>query len=199
MNNKIIVMYENTDKELNMSLYDFVQEYYRNANHIMVCHVTEEEYKIMIEQIKKGCLDERKQSAKDDIRYVHYRYLMVYDPYDNCISIANYNDYEQKGNYYVDNSGIHYNENGIQFPKNFHYQPISRGVKVYTTETYEEVINHYMENSYNKQISLSKEQIKRYEKAYKKLLDTTNPRDFSEKDMRNLKALIAMIITKYNQ
>ena len=41
---KIIVMFENEDKELNMSLYDFIDEQYRKANPIIVCHVTEEEY-----------------------------------------------------------------------------------------------------------------------------------------------------------
>lgn len=40
---KIIAMLENEDRELNMSLYDFIDEQYRKANPIMVCHVTEEE------------------------------------------------------------------------------------------------------------------------------------------------------------
>ena len=53
---KIIVMFENEDKELNMSLYDFVNEQYRKANPIMVCHVTEEEYKVMLGQINHGRL-----------------------------------------------------------------------------------------------------------------------------------------------
>lgn len=33
---KIIVMFENEDKELNMSLYDFIDEQYRKANPIMM-------------------------------------------------------------------------------------------------------------------------------------------------------------------
>ena len=55
---KIIVMFENEDKELNMSLYDFIDEQYRKANPIIVCHVTEEEYSNMKKQIKSGFLNE---------------------------------------------------------------------------------------------------------------------------------------------
>lgn len=35
-----------------MSLYDFVNEQYRKANPIMVCHVTEEEYKLLSKSVK---------------------------------------------------------------------------------------------------------------------------------------------------
>ena len=56
---KIIAMLENEDRELNMSLYDFIDEQYRKANPIMVCHVTEEEYNNMKKQIKAGYLNER--------------------------------------------------------------------------------------------------------------------------------------------
>ena len=48
---KIIVMFEDEDKELNMSLYDFINEQYRKANPIMVCHVTEEEYKAELQKM----------------------------------------------------------------------------------------------------------------------------------------------------
>ncbi len=65
---KIIVMFENEDKELNMSLYDFVNEQYRKANPIMVCHVTEEEYKVMLGQIKRGRLNERAKNSSERIR-----------------------------------------------------------------------------------------------------------------------------------
>ena len=62
---KIIVMFENEDKELNMSLYDFIDEQYRKANPIMVCHVTEEEYSTKVEA---GYIIE--QSVKEDIHSV---------------------------------------------------------------------------------------------------------------------------------
>ncbi len=63
---KIIVMFENEDEELNMSLYDFIDEQYRKANPIIVCHVTEEEYSNMKKQIKSGCLNERLPRITDD-------------------------------------------------------------------------------------------------------------------------------------
>lgn len=145
MMKKIIVMFQNEDKELNMSLYDFVSEQYRHSNPIMVCHVTEEEYKIMLEQIKKGCLSERlPRTTQETLGYNKFRYLLAYDKICNNICIANYENFEQKGNYVVDNEGIHYNKNGIQFPKD---PLVSRflgwNVRVYTTENYEDVISHY--------------------------------------------------------
>ena len=105
--NKIIVMLENEDKELNISLYDFVNEQYRNANPIMVCHVTEKEYKIMLEQIKRGgLLNERLQTPMETLEYNKSRYLLAYNCISRNICIANYEDFEQKGNYVLDSEGL---------------------------------------------------------------------------------------------
>ena len=76
---KIIVMFENEDKELNMSLYDFIDEQYRKNNPIMVCHVTEEEYNNMKKQVKSGCLNERlPRITNNQIGYNKFRYVVVY-------------------------------------------------------------------------------------------------------------------------
>ena len=57
--NTIIVMFEDRDKELNISLYDFIDEQYQKSIPIIVCHVTKEEYNTMRNQVKNGCLNER--------------------------------------------------------------------------------------------------------------------------------------------
>lgn len=200
--NKIIIMLENEDKQLNMSLYDFVDEQYRNANPIMVCHVTEKEYKIMLEQIKHGGLNERlPRITKDTLGYNKFRYLLAYDRVCNNICIANYEDFEQKGNYVVDSEGLHYDKNGLQFPNDPRVsRVVGRGVKVYTTETYEDVISHYKSsNECLTQISLSNDEIKRFEKAYERLSKSVKPNDYTEDNLKEFRVLFAKILSKCDQ
>ena len=200
--NKIIVASKNEDKELNMSLYDFVAEQYRHANPIMVCHVTEKEYKIMLEQIKRGGLNERwPRITQETLGYNKFRYLLAYDRVCNNICIANYEDFEQKGNYVVDNEGLHYDENGIQFPNDpLVSRVVGWSVKAYTTETYEDVISHYKScNECSTQIFLSDDEIKRFEKAYKRLSKSLKPNDYTEYDLKEFRVLFAIILDKCDQ
>lgn len=195
---KIIVMFENEDRELNMSLYDFVNEQYRKANPIMVCHVTEEEYKVMLEQIKHGRLNERSQRiVQEELGYDKFRYLLAFDRVCNNICIANYEDLEQKGNYVVDSDGIHYNENGLQFPKDqYMSRVVGYGIKVYTTETYKDVIRHYKNNECWTQISLSNDEIKRFEEAYKLLSESVKTDDYTEDNLKEFHSLFRKILDK---
>lgn len=200
--NKIIVMLEDEDKELNISLYDFVNEQYRNANPIMVCHVTEKEYKIMLEQIKRGgLLNERLRTPMETLEYNKSRYLLAYNCISRNICIANYEDFEQKGNYVLDSEGLHYDKNGIQFPNNpLVSRVISWNVKIYTTETYEDVISHYKSsNKSSTQISLSNDDIERFEKAYKCLSQSVSPDDYTKNNLKEFRALFAKILTKCDQ
>lgn len=144
--NKIIVMFENEDKELNMSLYDFIDEQYRLSNPLMVCHVTEDEYNIMKKQIKLGCLYERlpRITNDKDRGYNKFRYVVTYDRIENNLLISDYANKQKIGSYVVDSEGIHYNENGYQITNH----PDTRGfvflgLKVYTTESYSDIIKHY--------------------------------------------------------
>lgn len=145
---KIIAMLENEDRELNMSLYDFIDEQYRRANPIMVCHVTEEEYNNMKKQIKSGYLHERlpRIAAKGDIGYNKFRYVVTYDKHSNDLLISDYDNPDKIGSYRIDNEGIHYDEKGYQITNH----PIPSGfisswhnLKVYTTESYKNIIAHY--------------------------------------------------------
>lgn len=199
--NKIIVMFEKEDKELNMSLYDFIKEQYRHANPILVCHVTKEEYKIMLDQIKHGGLNERlPRITQETLGYNKFRYLLAYDKTCNNICIANYENFEQKGNYVVDNYGLHYNKNGIQFPNDpLVSRVVGYGVKVYTTETYEDVISQYKSCQKLTQISLSDNEIERFEVAYERLSKSLKPNDYSESDLKEFRVLFAKILSKCDQ
>lgn len=143
---KIIVMFENEDRELNMSLYDFIDAQYRNAIPIMVCHVTEEEYSNMKKQIKSGCLYERlpRITEEKDRGYNKFRYVVTYDSIENNLLISDYDNPKKIGSYVIDTDGIHYNENGYQITNH----PYARrfvfcDLKVYTTETYKDIVSHY--------------------------------------------------------
>lgn len=143
---KIIVMFENEDRELNMCLYDFVDAQYRVSNPIMVCHVTEEEYINMRKQVKSGCLNERLPRITDEnhIGYNKFRYVITYDRIENNLLISDYDNPKNIGSYVIDSDGIHYNENGYQITNH----PDARrfafcGLKVYTTESYNDIIEHY--------------------------------------------------------
>lgn len=152
---KIIVMFEDEDKELNMSLYDFINEQYRNANPIMVCHVTEEEYSNMKLQIKSGCLHERlpRIITNEERGYNKFRYVVAYNSIENNLLISDYDNPEKIGNYTIDMDGIHYNEKGYQVTNH----PDARRFaffkfKVYTTESYTDIFTHYETVSKNNTI-----------------------------------------------
>ena len=126
-----------------MSLYDFVDEQYRRANPILVCYVTEREYGRMKEQLKSGALNERLQRVENR-GYNGFRYVIAYDKLENNLLVSDYCNPTKIGSYIIDADGIHYDENGYQLtnhpnsPKFFSYT-----VKVYTTESYEDIIAHY--------------------------------------------------------
>ncbi len=143
---KIIVMFKDKDKELNMSLYDFINEQYLKANPIMVCHVTEEEYRNMKLQIKSGYLKERlpRVTTDEEIGYNKFRCVVTYDRVENNLLISDYDNPEKIGNYTLDMDGIHYNEKGYQVtnhPDNCRFGFLNP--RIYTTESYNDIIAHY--------------------------------------------------------
>lgn len=168
---KIIEMLGDRDKVLNMSLYEYIESQYKNGNKFIACHVTEEEYKCMLQQIKNGCLNERNSRiSRDSMEYDKFRYMLAYNPISNNILLANYNDFNAIGTYTIDNDGIHFDEEGLQFPKDYSISRVIGGTKIYTTTSYEEVIEHYSNIMDN---NIPNESI---EKIIDKILN--NPRDF---------------------
>ncbi len=144
---EVIAMYEEEDKELNMSLYDFIDECYRKAIPIMVCHVTNREYVNMKEQLKSGKLKERLPwiTNEKERGYNKFRYIITYDVVENNLLISDYENPEKIGTYFLDSDGVHYDEKGHQVMDTscFVYRDIRWKIKVYTTETYEDIISYY--------------------------------------------------------
>lgn len=146
--NKIIIMFEKEDIEIDMSLYDFISNQYRNGVSMLVCNVTEEEYKEMQRQVKIGSLRERstRMMNNKEIGYNRFKYLLKYNNNSNQIYISDYSNPEKRGSYTLDSEGIHYDEEGYQFSKSFMQKIEKCRLKVYTTETYNDVIKHYSVN-----------------------------------------------------
>lgn len=145
---RIIVMFEKEDIEIDMSLYDFISNQYRNGVSMLVCNVTEEEYKEMQRQIKIGCLRERSTRimSNEEIGYNKFRYLLKYNNKSTEICISDYNNLKKRGSYKIDSEGIHYDEEGYQFSNNSMQKTEKYRLKVYTTQTYDDVIKHYSVN-----------------------------------------------------
>lgn len=142
---RIIVMYEDYDKEVNMSLYDYVEYTYRHAIPIVVCHVTEEEYTTMQKQLKSGYLNERlaRITSDDEMGYNKFRYMMAYDSDNKELLISDYNEPKGYGSYRVNSEGIQYDEIGYKITNHPVICRTRVKQRIYTTETYEDVIKYY--------------------------------------------------------
>lgn len=147
---KIIVMYNNEDKVLNMSLYEFVKEQYKCGKKFIVCNITNDEYKEMIKQIKNGCLQERlPRTTKDSLSYNKFRYMIAYDTCHDNILFCDYDNIDTKGSYIMNNEKIIYEKNAVKFPKDIINSRYLGGLKVYTTESYSDVISYYQESLFS--------------------------------------------------
>ena len=81
---------------------------------------------------------------KEQIGYNKFRYVVTYDSFENNLLISDYNNPKKIGSYVIDTDGIHYNENGFQITNHpYPYSFTSYSIKVYTTETYEDIVSHY--------------------------------------------------------
>lgn len=147
--NNIIVMYEENDKELNTSLYDFIDELYKCKVSFLISYVKDDEYAEMQKELSNGFLYERLASTtKDELKYNKFRYLMASNRYENNVCITDYNNPDKKGSYILDENGFSYNENKLPFLKDIFISRQARVIRAYTTETYDDVVSYY-QNRYS--------------------------------------------------
>lgn len=143
----VIAVFDDADRLLNINLYDFINEQYIYTNKFYVCHVTKVEFKEMLKQIKNGCLNERcLGTGINNIGYNRFRYMMAYSKINNRVLISDYNNPKTLGAYYIDESGIHFDINARQFPNDQIINRYFGGLRIYTTETFDDVIKHYSKN-----------------------------------------------------
>ena len=147
---KIIISDVTDDLISNCSLYEYIEEtFFREGKPIIVCNVTEEEYKIMERQIADvGCLKERIRTGegRESYGYNMFRNMMItIRSAEQKLMISNYNNPNQIGSYILRADGISYYENGSQLTNHLRIPSefIWSNFHIYTTETYEEVVAHY--------------------------------------------------------
>lgn len=138
----IIIMGQAKDKILSMTLYDFI-DLYRSIP-FYVCNVTEEEYENMKIQINNnGVLNER-NARNTNCGYNKFNYLLANDTKNNTLFLSNYNASEKIGSYFINQKNeLNYDNQMYQFSKLPIQGNYIQGIKVYTTESYEDVINEY--------------------------------------------------------
>lgn len=136
----IIVMFDDVDKVLPMSIYSFIN-IYRNES-FYACNVSSEEYEKMIFQIgKKGFLRERHDI---DCDYNKSRYLLFNDKEHGTIRISDYDSENIEGSYYLKDGGILcYSGDICPLDKDIEFIRNLPRIKIYTTENYEDIINSY--------------------------------------------------------
>lgn len=142
---KIIVMYEEYDRAVDVSLYEYVDVMSKYNQGFIICHVTKDEYKIMNEQLRNGSLlNERlPRVTSADYGYNKFRYMIAYDLYHDQVLFNNYDDENQKGSYILKRDKLSFDKQMIPFPKNRAILNYITGRRIYTTESFEDVIAHY--------------------------------------------------------
>lgn len=150
----IITMNEANDKIISISIYDFIK-YYRNCP-FYVCTVSNDQYKQMKKQIiTTGRLAER--NPHSSVEYDKFGYLLANDIENEIIRITNSSD--KSGSYYLDDNEILcYDSDMKPFDKDSQFSKRIMGIKVYTTETYDDIINAYKKSH---TIDLAKQKIKK--------------------------------------
>lgn len=150
----IITMNEANDKIISISIYDFIK-YYRNCP-FYVCTVSNDQYKQMKKQIiTTGRLAER--NPHSSVEYDKFGYLLANDIENEIIRITNGGD--KSGSYYLDDNEILcYDSDMKPFDKDSQFSKKIMGIKVYTTETYDDIINAYKKSH---TIDLAKQKIKK--------------------------------------
>lgn len=137
----VIAVYDDKDKILPMTIYDFIEQH--RFERFYVCNVLENDFEIMKNQILYGYLDER-DPYKKECAYNKYRYLLVNDISTEKIRIANCDSDDFQGAYYIDKENtLCFDEKMVPFHRDYITAQCARGIKVYTTESFQDIINHF--------------------------------------------------------
>ena len=115
--NKIIVVFPMREKELSISVYQFIDELYRYVSPTIICHITSEEYDKMKEQLlSSGKLKERDTSdvEQEQLGYNPSRYMLTPTRVENELLLSDYEHPDKQGSYLLKRGTLSYDENGLQ-------------------------------------------------------------------------------------
>lgn len=169
---KLIIMAKDEDIILDTNICEYIEAQYKYKNKFLLYHITKEEFEIMNQQIKKWGLKERFSKIDNlNLGYNKSRYMIGYNTVSDTLHIADYNNPDKIGAYIIDKNGISYNEEMCQFPIYAQSEKKTKGLKVYTTASYEDIIKHFTNIKKQKEIPNTS-----LEEIINKVID--NPRDF---------------------
>lgn len=146
------------DNILDVNLYSYIQSCIEVGIPFSVCNLNKEEFKFLENEIiRYGNLDRLMSIPNCKDYYDSCRFMITRGSDDSKFLFADYDNPKKGGAYEFDyeTETLNYFENGFQFTS--HYIPIivkngyTNGFKIYTTETYEDVIKHYQEITDKKQ------------------------------------------------
>lgn len=148
------------DNILNVNLYSYIQSCIEVGIPFSVCNLNEEEFKLLENEIiRYGNLDRLMSIPSCRNSYVSCRFMITRDDDDSKILFADYDNPKKRGAYEFDfkTETLGYLENSIPFTEyygsNIAKNGYTNGLKIYTTETYEDVIKYYQEITEKKQSS----------------------------------------------
>lgn len=150
---KVITMNSRSirDNKVDMNLYSFIELCMQSGMPFTVCNVCEDEFKKMEDELKHcGILDERMANPKFH-EYDSCRWMITRDTDITKILFADYNNPKQRGTYSFDfeTLDLQYYKDGLQFTEYYNLRLFKygyiNGLKIYTTETYDDVIKHYQD------------------------------------------------------
>lgn len=142
---------------LPMDLYSSIQSCMEANIPFSVCNLSEEEFKLLESKITRyGNLDRLISSPRHDT-YVSCKFMITRDSDYSKILFADYDNPRKRGTYSFDfkEETFNYLENSIPFTE--YYAPwiakngYTNGFKIYTTETYKDVLKYYQEIADKKQ------------------------------------------------
>lgn len=136
----IIVIDDDKDIVVDLSIYDYINLFHEP---FYVCNVSIEDYDLMKKQIKNSMLDER-SPRNTKVEYDMFRYLLASDSKNKIIRIADCDSENDKGCFYLKDDSMYYDKEMYQFHKDPAFSRQQRGKKIYTTETYEDIIKSYI-------------------------------------------------------
>ncbi len=155
---EIIIMHQNQDKILRESLYTYLHNLQDSS--YLVNHVSEEEFSIMKEQInQKGYLSERNRPF--DFSYHREYYLLFKYQKSKKTYVNDYNSFKTTGTYLLEENHLTYYEALIPFPNQGIFYTIEPDFKIYTTESFQDILNHYQKTD---TFFLETEELKRVKK-----------------------------------
>ena len=140
MENKIIVMQPEKDVIVKKTIYDYLP--LCEDKIYVVNHVSEEEFSTMERQIyTMGRLRERDPNF--DFSYHLQRYLLFHHPKNAFTYVYDYDHPKKNGSYYIEDGKLFFSEMLIPFPNNGLFYNTKKDLKIYTTDTFQEILNVY--------------------------------------------------------